>query len=245
MAGDLAESREQLRDAERQAAWGEMARQIAHEIKNPLTPMRMSAQMLLRARREKDPRADDLAERLARNILQQTDELDRIATDFRQFAGSPRRDVEAVCADDLLGSVQELVAGMAEGAGPRITFVPGAKDAMVAVDLQEMRRVFLNLIHNAVQACGDAGRIEVGSRSVNGGVEYYVEDDGPGIPDDVRQRLFEPYFTTKTSGTGLGLAICRKIVEAHRGEMKLADSAPRRTVFVLTLPGIPSEGSLE
>ena len=246
MAVDLAQSQEQLRDAERQAAWAEMARQIAHEIKNPLTPMRMSAQMLLRARREKDARSDDLADRLAKIVLEQTDELDRIATDFQQFAGSPQREVQVYMADDLLRGLQELVSGMSEASSVNIEFRPDASGAAVRVDVQEMRRVFLNLIHNAIHACGKEGNICVSSKLHEDAAEFYIEDDGPGVPDDVRERLFEPYFTTKTSGTGLGLAICRKIVEAHGGDVRLASSVPNQTIFLLSLPlaheGDPSPG---
>ncbi|MCB9889575.1 MAG: sensor histidine kinase [Planctomycetes bacterium] len=243
MAEELSESRELLRVAERQSAWAEMARQIAHEIKNPLTPMRMSAQLLLRARREDDPRWPELAERLARNVVEQTDALDRIASDFRQFAGSPARDVRVVPADALLSSVEDLVSDMAETPSVGLTFAPGAGDARVAVDLQEMRRVFLNLIHNALQACGASGSVKVSSRLADGdasAVQYRVVDDGPGVPDDVRRRLFEPYFTTKSSGTGLGLAICRRILDAHHGEVRLEESVVGHTVFLVTLPTVRS-----
>jgi len=236
MASDLRENRERLVEAERQSAWAEMARQIAHEIKNPLTPMRMSAQLLQRARREGDARWEELAERLAQNVLQQTDALDRIAADFQQFAGSPARKVATVGADDLLFGIEELVASMSEATAVDISFEAGAAGAAVEVDVQEIRRVFLNLVHNAIQACGDSGRVSVSSRCLEGYVEYRVEDNGAGVPEETRAKLFEPYFTTKTSGTGLGLAICRKIVEAHQGEIKLESSVPQRTVFLLTLP---------
>ena len=236
MAADLAESQNQLADAERKAAWAEMARQIAHEIKNPLTPMRMAAQMYLRARREDDPRQHELAERLARNVIQETDALDRIASDFRQFAGSPARDVRYEEADSVLAGVQELVSSMTETTDVDLEFVFGAEDARIAVDVQEMRRVFLNLIHNALEACGEQGHVCVASRRIGDRIEFRVEDDGPGIPGEVRARLFDPYFTTKTAGTGLGLAICHKIVEAHGGDIELEKSGPRQTVFLLTVP---------
>lgn len=240
MAEDLSTSREQLRVAERHAAWAEMARQVSHEIKNPLTPMRMGAQLLLRARREDDPRWKDLSERMARNVLQQTDALDRIASDFRQFAGSPSRDVKVMAADDLLGGVEELLLSMAEESIVELKFEAATDEALVAVDVLEMRRVFLNLIHNSMQACGDAGTIRVrSSLSESTGtpcVEFRVEDDGAGVPEEMRERLFDPYFTTKTSGSGLGLAICRRILEAHGGDIELESSAPPRTVFLLVLP---------
>lgn len=241
MAEDLARGREQLRDAERQAAWAEMARQVAHEIKNPLTPMRMGAQLLLRAHREEDSRWKDLSERLANNVLQQTDALDRIASDFRQFAGSPARNVTVVAADVLLGGVAELLASMGEEASVALEFEADAAGAHVAVDVLEMRRVFLNLVHNAMQASGEDGVVRVHStlaRSTSGEptVEFRVEDGGVGVPEEMRERLFDPYFTTRTSGSGLGLAICRRIMEAHGGDIELESSAPPLTVFLLVLP---------
>jgi len=243
MAADLADSRERLRDAERQAAWAEMARQVAHEIRNPLTPMRMGAQLLLKARREGDSRWESLSDRLANTVVQQTEALDRIASDFRQFAGPPVRDMAVVKADDFLSGVAELVASMAEASSMKIEFEPGAPNVAVRIDRQEMRRVFLNLIHNAIHACEGHGRIWVTSSAVAGveGTElcFRVADDGPGIPEDVQGKLFEPYFTTKTSGTGLGLAICRRILAAHGGSIALESSVGGRTVFRMTLPTVP------
>ncbi len=236
MAGDLAVSRDQLRDAERQAAWAEMARQVAHEIKNPLTPMRMSAQLVLRARRDGDARLPELVDRLAKTVIDQTEALNRIASDFRQFAGPPERRTEIVRADDLLDAAAASFAGVAAVGGVTITFAPTAGDAQVEVDRQELGRVFLNLIQNAQQACGVRGTIRVTSRVDGDRCKLTVEDDGPGIPADVRARLFEPYFTTRSSGTGLGLAICRRIVQAHGGAIVLAASAPGRTVFEVELP---------
>ena len=177
-----------------------------------------------------------MADRLAHNVLQQTDALDRIAADFRQFAGSPARQISELQADDLLLGIKDLVGSMSEATEIEMVFEPDAANVAVAVDVQEMRRVFLNLIHNAIQACGDRGRVLVSSYRSGDQVEYRIEDNGSGVPEDMRARLFEPYFTTKTAGTGLGLAICRKIVEAHQGEILLENSAPSRTVFLLILP---------
>lgn len=240
MAADLADSRERLRDAERQAAWAEMARQVAHEIRNPLTPMRMGAQLLLKARKEDDPRWESLSDRLANTVLQQTEALDRIASDFRQFAGPPARELKVVKADDFLSGVEDLVASMAEASRMQIEFQPGASGVEVRIDRQEMRRVFLNLIHNAIHACEGHGRVWITSeatRGVNGTELFFrVADDGPGVPRDVQGKLFEPYFTTKTSGTGLGLAICRRILAAHGGSIALESSVAGRTVFRMTLP---------
>ena len=236
MAEDLDRNGRQLRNAERQAAWAEMARQIAHEIKNPLTPMRMSAQMLLRAKHEGDDRVSELTDRLARTVLEQTDALSKIAADFRQFAGSPSRTLEDFEADELLRDADHFFGAMAEASGVELVFNPGAAGARVTADREELRRVFLNLIHNALAACAEGGRIEVSSERSGDRVVYRFQDDGGGIDAEARSKLFDPYFTTKSSGTGLGLAICRKILESYHGHIELESSAAGKTVFRCEIP---------
>lgn len=243
MAEEVAASREQLRTAERQAAWAEMARQVAHEIKNPLTPMRMSAQLLLRARAENSPRLPELVDRLARTVEEQTDQLARIATDFRQFAGEPARQRERVSAQSILDDVEQDFAATIESGVALSVDKPGPDLAAVQteVDRHEIRRVFLNLVQNALDATGIDGKVSVsvelhGAGRAGATLAYRVIDDGPGVDPSVRDRLFEPYFTTRSSGTGLGLAICRRIVESHGGRIGLEASAPGRTEFRVDLP---------
>lgn len=236
MARDLAEGRLRLQVAERQSAWAEMARQVAHEVKNPLTPMRMVAQLLLQARREGSPRADELAERLAQTVLAQTAALDKIASDFRQFAGSPVVLREVMPVAELLAQVQRSCGPLLEGGGLELAveLSATAATARVNVDRRELGRVFLNLLQNAQQA--SARRVEIRCEQAGDRLEFTVTDDGTGVPEQVRLRLFEPYFTTRSSGTGLGLAICRRVVEAHGGEITLLGSAAGRTSFRLLLP---------
>ena len=236
MAAELAAGRERLKHAERQAAWAEMARQVAHEIKNPLTPMRMSAQLLMRARAEGDARAQEIAERLARTVLEQTAALDRIASDFRQFAGAPQRQVEELALDVFLVEVVREVQALFADGRLALELQAGAGDVRVAIDRRELSRVFINLLQNAVQAAPQGVRVRMASAHRDGFAEVEVEDDGPGIDPEALARLFEPYFTTKSSGTGLGLAICQRIVESHGGGIRLLASAPGRTVFVIDLP---------
>ena len=236
MARELAQGRERLAVAEREKAWAEMARQVAHEIKNPLTPMRMAAQLLLRARSENDPRADAVADRLARTVEAQTDELARIADDFRQFAGTPSRARDRVGIDDCLRGVANAAEGLFAAGALRVLLEPGAGAACVLVDAHEMRRVFVNLLQNAAQAKPGGATVRISS-SVDGNfAQVRVADDGPGLDAAVRERLFEPYFTTKSSGTGLGLAICRRIVEAHGGRIRLDRSGSDGSEFLLELP---------
>ena len=243
MARQLEHSREQLRATAREAAWAEMARQIAHEIKNPLTPMRMSAQLVQRARREDDSRFVELADRLAKTVVEQTDQLARIASDFRQFAGKPEPEIGDVRADDLCDDLAALLGAEPQVRGADLRFERGAGDAMVRADRGELRRALLNLVQNALEAAGPAGHVVVATaRGLRGGVDFRVIDDGPGIPASDRRRLFEPYFTTRSAGTGLGLAIARRIVEAHGGRIGLVAAEPGRTEFLISLPG-PNLGS--
>ena len=236
MAEDLSESRDQLRDAERQAAWAEMARQVAHEIKNPLTPMRMSAQLLLKAHRDGDARIGELIERTGRTVLEQTDALARIAADFHRFAGPPERSQQLVLTDDLLADVASDFASLAEQEPPRIEIDAHSAGATVMVDRMEIRRVFMNLVQNALEANGESGCVVVRSSIREECVRFEIHDQGPGVTAEVRAHLFEPYFTTRSSGTGLGLAICRRSVEDHGGQIGLLSSEPGATVFYFDLP---------
>ncbi len=236
MTSRLADTQLRLRDAAREAAWAEMARQVAHEIKNPLTPMRMSAQMVQRARAQEDPRLPELVDRLARTVVEQTDQLARIASDFRQFAGRPDPVFVEVEAADLLQDVASLL--VAEREAGRLVVESAGSIPTLSGDRGELRRVLLNLVQNGLQASEDAGVVTLGVRHDVAGREvvFSVEDDGPGIGADTAGRLFEPYFTTRSSGTGLGLAISRRIVEAHGGRIWLDRGEPRPTRFCVALP---------
>lgn len=234
MAEQLALGREQLRHAERQAAWAEMARQVAHEIKNPLTPMRMSAQLLQRARREGDARWPEIADRLAKTVQDQTEMLAAIATEFRAFAGPAALERVPLAVDGLLESAVALLRDAAAAQGAAIELRVEPKLPGLVGDAQQLRRVFVNLTQNALEA--GAHRVVIRAGVASDRVRIAVADDGPGVPAEVRARLFEPYFTSKSSGTGLGLAICRRMVEAHGGEITLERTAPGETVFVVSLP---------
>ncbi|MBL9079739.1 MAG: HAMP domain-containing histidine kinase [Planctomycetes bacterium] len=239
MATELAQGRQRLVAVEREQAWAEMARQVAHEVKNPLQPMRMAAQLLQRARRESDPRADAVADRLARTVLEQTQALDRIASDFRAFAGSAPAQRTPVRLDDWLAELRDQCAGLFAGKALELTFAPGAGDAAVALDSPTLARVFVNLVQNAIEAAPNGVAVALRSSRADGRAVVEIADDGPGVPDEARGHLFEPYFTTKSSGTGLGLAICRRVVEAHGGAIRLDRTRAGETVFTIELPVAP------
>lgn len=242
MADALGRARERLVAAEKEAAWREMARQIAHEIKNPLTPMRLSAQLLPRAYREKPEQFEALLDRSVDTILRSIESLRGIAADFARFAGAPSRKPERLRCAAIVDEAIALFHGMSEDGLVRLE--RRGVDGEVIGDREELRRVFLNLIDNAFQALVAAarpsGRIVIEIEDGGEGTwRIEVRDDGPGIPEEAQPRLFEPYFSTKTTGTGLGLAICRRIVRDMGGEVRLASTGAEGTVFELRLPRAP------
>lgn len=239
MTAELKEARAKAAEAERERAWRGMARQVAHEIKNPLTPMKLMLQQL-----EATAKADPAAAREAigetvRIALQQIDALARIAGNFAAFARFPPRDVRDADVNAVLASVAALHKGAREGKA-EVVLALGEGLPPVRWDADELRRVFLNLISNAVEAMDPAkGRVRVDVRSERGkdprtgrdGVHVTVSDDGIGIPVENRSRLFEPDFSTKTAGTGLGLAIVKRIVADLAGDIRI-DSVPGKGTTV-------------
>jgi signal transduction histidine kinase len=230
MTEDLARSREQVVRAEKESAWREMARQISHEIKNPLTPMKLSISLVERARREGSPDFDAILKRSVETIDRQVESLRRIASDFRAFAGAPVRRREPVSVKSLLEQAASLYTATA--ADRRITIARDAGGEEVTGDPEELVRAVVNLLDNAVQAAPEGSDIRLQARSVDGVVRISVHDDGPGVPPDVRSKLFTPYFSTRTQGTGLGLAIVRRIAEDHGGRAFLDESEPGTTMVV-------------
>ena len=223
MTRELKENHEKLVRAEKDAAWREMARQVAHEIKNPLTPLRLSADLLERARAEGSGEFDAILARTVEIIRRQCDHMREIAKDFHAFAGR-HHDLRAV---DIAGALDEVLAlHDAWARDTHIEVVRTGDGGIVRADPDELRRAFINLVSNAFEAMPDGGRFEADVRGVDGRVAVELRDTGPGITEEQRGHLFEPYFTTRSSGTGLGLAIVRRIVEDLGGEVTLQNREP-------------------
>lgn len=209
-------------------AWGEMARQVAHEIKNPLTPIKLSVQHLRRAYQDRRHDYESILERNVDSILLEIDRLGEIARAFARF-GTPESTVEPLELVDIGAVVSETLT-LYQGGGEEIRFESGgdgAQGVLAVARRGELKEVLVNLLENAREAVGGEGEIRV---SVNGAghpgrVELSVVDSGEGIPEELLARVFEPHFSTRTSGTGLGLAIVRRIVESWGGEV-LAESTP-------------------
>jgi len=215
--------------AERVLAWGEMARQVAHEIKNPLTPMRLGLQHLRRVYRDRRPDFDRTLEDTAERMLAEIDRLDTIARAFSRFA-APADDVQPLDRIDLsviVGEVIQLYRLAAEGCAVRLTCHPGAYGAARA---DEVKEVVVNLLENARTAAARVVDVTVGPGRIE------VTDDGSGIPGELLPRIFEPRFSTTTSGSGLGLAIVRRLVEGWGGRIEVESEVGRGTRIVVTLP---------
>jgi signal transduction histidine kinase len=244
MAEEVKETNRRLIRAEKDAAWKEMARQVAHEIKNPLTPIVLSAQQLRAAWADSHPRFAAILKDAVDTIIDQAESLRKIAADFGSFATFGSRSPAEEALAPLVAGAVDIYRPRLAGGAIRMELVdrspPGTQ---VFVDRTEIRRVFLNLFNNALEAMeGGEGRITV-KVEVEGGparaeARISIADTGPGIPPEVMARIFEPYFSTRTKGTGLGLAICKRIVEESGGRITVASELGSGTTFTLVLPAI-------
>jgi signal transduction histidine kinase len=235
MLEQLEESRRLLAKTEREGAWREMARQVAHEIKNPLTPMKLGVQQLRRVIQTQPERAAEAAARLAPTLLAQIDLLTQIANSFSQFASLPPDHKEPVLLNRLVDEVVRLYQVSEEA--EVVAFVP-PHEIWTLGQAGNLSRVLGNLVKNALQAMPDdrRGRVELRLEERADEAVVVVKDNGVGIPVEIQYRVFEPNFSTKTSGMGLGLAITRRIVENHGGEIEFISTPGRGTEFIVRLP---------
>jgi len=222
--------------AQKTAAWQEVARRIAHEIKNPLTPIQLSAQRILKKHREGSAELGSVLEEGTATIVREVKTLKTLVNEFSGFARMPA--VNPIPSD--LHQIIDSALGLYTGAYIDVHFdrefggdIPNAR-----LDQEQMKRVFVNLIDNALEAMNRHGRIVIGTRYLRDLrlMRIEVADDGPGIAPEDKDKLFLPYFSTKRRGTGLGLAIVNRIVSDHNGYIRVEDNRPRGTKFVIELP---------
>jgi signal transduction histidine kinase len=216
--------------AERVLAWGEMARQVAHEIKNPLTPMRLGLQHLRRVYRDRRAEFDHTLDETADRMLAEIDRLDTIARAFSRFA-APAGDQQPLDRIDLNAAVEEVVQLYRLAEEGCEVVLDGAEDASGAARADEVKEVVVNLLENARSAGARRVVVSVGPGLIR------VADDGRGIPPELLPRIFEPRFSTTTSGSGLGLAIVRRLVESWGGSIDVESEVGRGTVVSVRLPG--------
>jgi len=220
MIEKLADSTERLKQSEREGAWREMARQVAHEIKNPLTPMKLSVQHLLRAYQTQPDQAQALVQRVSQTLIEQIDVLSDIASEFSNFAKMPELRCEQLDLNQLVTKVYGLFEPQQE-TPLRVACQLPEQTVFVFADRSQLTRILVNLIKNAIQSIPDdrEGHVRIVLSTSESQALICISDNGTGIPDAVQEQVFSPYFTTKSSGTGLGLALCKSMVEAMNGRI--------------------------
>lgn len=233
MTSELSRTTQRLVSAERVAAWQEIAKGLAHELKNPLTPIQMSLETLLAAHGGKSPLFEKLFDESAPAMLEEVERLRRTIDAFSRFARLPKPERERLELSEWARQVLGLYLAPPEGITLALSLQPSLH---VLADRDQLTQVLVNLVKNAQEAMPEGGRIDVRARAEGERAVLEVEDQGPGIPAEKRARIFEPYFTTKAAGTGLGLAICARIAQEHGGALGVESEPGRGARFTLTLP---------
>lgn len=235
MVRKLDESAEALAKSEREGAWRQMARQVAHEIKNPLTPMKLSIQYLQKAIDNNSPNVKEMTTNVARTLVEQIDHLSKIASDFSQFAniGNPRKEVFDL--HEVLYSLSSLYEATDN---LDFSWSPVDQRVLLFADKTQINRLFTNLLQNAVEASSSRERriISVHEQLVEEDIIVSITDNGEGIPEQTRSKIFTPNFTTKTSGTGLGLAMSKSIIENAQGDLWFDTKEGEGTTFYVKIP---------
>ncbi len=226
----------ELEKMQRMAAWREVARRIAHEIKNPLTPIQLSAQRLRRRYPEILSEENSIFDQCTHTIIKQVDELKQLVSEFSQFARMPK--INRASAD-ISKMIEETLVLYKQAHG-NINFTVDALDTIpvFSFDIEQIKRCLINLLDNAVAVLPEGGTIDIILALDEEEENFYLQvcDSGPGITEDEKARLFEPYFSTKKTGTGLGLAIVSTIVSDHNGYIRVHDNKPQGTIFTIELP---------
>ncbi|MDO9255696.1 MAG: ATP-binding protein [Bacteroidales bacterium] len=235
MIDEMEKSAELLARSERESAWRLMARQVAHEIKNPLTPIKLSMQLLMKAWNDKAPDWDVRLKRFSQTLIMQIDTLSSIATEFSDFAQMPEPQIQQF---DVIPLIQQSVALFHDQSDCKISFDTDQKECIIKADPNQILRVFNNLIKNALQAISDdrQGRIRIKLAVVDNVCEISFQDNGTGIPTDSQTRIFSPNFTTKTAGMGLGLAMVKNIIDNSLGRIWFETVPGKGTTFFVKLP---------
>jgi len=236
MIKELESSTQKLAKSERESAWREMAKQVAHEIKNPLTPMRLSVQHLERALDKDDPEYQEKLSKFSAKMVQQIDTLTSIANEFSNFAQMPKANISEIDIKEVLKSTCELFK---ETENLDLSFEGDeVKEAIILGDKEQLNRVFSNLIKNAIQAIPDEkkGVVTVGLVPKGSSHLIIVKDNGIGIPTELEGKIFSPNFTTKSTGAGLGLAMVKQIIDNHNGQIYFETQINEGTTFYVELP---------
>ncbi len=235
MISDLDESRKKLARAEREQAWREMAKQVAHEIKNPLTPMKLSLQHLQFLYKENRKEFSRIFGKVSTSLIQQVEALTKITNEFSHFARMPERTIVKCNLEEILKEVITLFSAQAE-----ITFEHiKTEKFIVNADKEELKRIFINLVKNSIQA--NSTKITIKLYSDVNYCFVNIEDNGTGIPAEILDKIFDPNFSTKTEGTGLGLPIVKRILDDLNGTIEIKSEVGRGTIVMIAIPKIKDE----
>lgn len=221
--------------AQRAIAWQEVARRIAHEIKNPLTPIKLSTDHMMKKWQSKDEDFGKVFERSTKTIIREVESLKRLVDEFSRFGKMP----EIRKSPALLSSIMESVINLYKDyKGLEMHLSVEGSEGRIELDAEQFKRVIINIVDNAIQAMQNQGRIDIMIHQDTLSNRAYVDiaDNGPGIREEDKEKLFLPYFSTRKDGTGLGLAIASRVVTEHRGYIRVRDNMPHGTIFSIELP---------
>jgi two-component system nitrogen regulation sensor histidine kinase NtrY len=235
MISALEDSAARLAQSERESAWREMAKQVAHEIKNPLTPLKLGLQLLEKSWREKDPKFDQKFERFSKSFVEQIESLSSIASEFSAFAKMPDTRMEKFNIFEIISQAVIIFKHMDNFS---IVYDVPANPFMINADRDQLLRCFNNLLKNAIEAtpADKQGVLQINHTITGNNILLTVKDNGNGIPENMREKIFEPNFTTKSSGTGLGLAFVKNSIENAGGKVWFETAVGNGTTFYLSLP---------
>ncbi|MEN0053030.1 MAG: ATP-binding protein [Mucilaginibacter sp.] len=235
MISALEHSAHRLAQSERESAWREMAKQVAHEIKNPLTPLKLGLQLLDKSWKDKDPKFDQKFERFSKSFVEQIESLSSIASEFSAFAKMPDTRIEQINVFEMLGQAVTIFKQMDN---IHIAYQAPETSFIISADRDQLLRCFNNLLKNAIEATPPdrQGIIEINYLITSKNVLLTIKDNGNGIPENMREKIFEPNFTTKSSGTGLGLAFVKNSIENANGKIWFETTIGSGTSFYLSFP---------
>jgi len=225
-----------LLDAQKAATWTEAARRIAHEIKNPLTPIKLAAERMLRKSRNRDGSLDAAVEEGSSVIVREVGNMLNLVDEFARYARMRRPQPRDVDIERLIGETVDLYRQLKPGVEVEARIEAGEDGLHARLDADQMRSALVNLLDNAIAATTPPGQVTVRAGRSNGVFDLSVSDTGSGVPKAAREKLFLPYFSTKGRGSGLGLAIVQRIVSDHNGSIRVEDNQPRGTTFSIELP---------
>jgi signal transduction histidine kinase len=231
---ELEQTADQLAKSERESAWRDMAKQVAHEIKNPLTPMKLSIQQMMRVFEKENPSAKEKIDRLANSLIEQIDGLSKIANEFSNFAKMPAPSLKKVELVEVLKNVISLF----ENSKVKIHLETYESEIHIEADKDQMIRAINNLLQNAIQAIEtkNDGLIDIKLTRDDNNCKIVISDNGIGIPKERQNKIFVPYFTTKSTGTGIGLSITKQIIENHQGKISFTSNEDVGTSFIIEIP---------